>query len=119
MPNPAMKVSTSLAAIAAGVLANNLLRIGWKAAFHEDPPTKKAMKSRNKDLDRQRKEAQKTGARRNAVERLENQQAEVETPIWKIIVWTVISGIVVAALRNAAERGVNHAFTRRPRANRG
>lgn len=46
-----------------------------------------------------------------------------ETPVWKIALWTLISGVLLQSLRQLAQRGAKKGtekmISRRPRSNRG
>ncbi|MDO5661797.1 MAG: DUF4235 domain-containing protein [Brachybacterium sp.] len=119
--NPLVKGVVVLAGVAAGMLANQLMERGWSAVFHETAPSDKAVKKSQSDAKSRRKEAKKDGATKEEIERITD--LEDEQPIWKLLLWTALSGVVVQTLRMLAERGAQNAgnrlLSRRPPSNRG
>lgn len=121
MANPLVKIAVPLAGVAAAVIGNKVAEAGWGAVFGEDAPTEKTVKNSQKDAKKQRKQAKKEGQPKPEIEAIRD-PAE-DQPIWKALLWTLISGVVLQGIKLAAERGtrkgVDSLTYRRPRSNRG
>lgn len=119
--NPLVKLAVAGAGSLAAVLANQLLEKGWSAVFGEHAPSEKMTKQSAKDIKAERKQAKKDGA--SAQELAQISDPMEDFPIWKIILWTALSGIAIQGLRLLAERvvqqGTSRLIERRPRPNRG
>ncbi|GAB2539383.1 DUF4235 domain-containing protein [Brachybacterium huguangmaarense] len=119
--NPLVKLAVAGAGIASAFVANQLLEKGWSAMFGEDAPTEKAAKTSAKDVKTERKQAKKDGLSKDEIAEITDPMDDM--PVWKILLWTVLSGIAIQSLRllaeRGAERGASALFTRRPRSNRG
>ncbi|MGP9694534.1 DUF4235 domain-containing protein [Brachybacterium sp. AOP25-B2-12] len=123
-PHPAQPL-IRLAVIGAGVgaafLGNQLLERGWEAIFKEDAPTDKVAKRGAKDTKAERKQAKKDGA--TPTELAEIHDPMDDLPVWKILLWTVLSGVAIQGIKLLAERGVQKGaerlIDRRPGSNRG
>lgn len=121
MANPLVKIAVTGAGIAAGIIGNKLLAAGWGAAFGEEAPTTKTAKQSAKDTKKAKKKAKKDGASADEI-------AEIRDPVkdqttWKVILWTLLTGVVMQALRRSAQNGVEKTAERiterRPKPNRG
>lgn len=121
MANPLVKIAVPVAGILASTIGKKATQAGWGAVFGEDPPTPKAAKASKKDTAQRRKEAKKEGRSQAEIARIRDPQEDL--PGWKLALWTVISGIVLQGLRQAAKRGAANGTEklvgRRPRPNRG
>lgn len=119
--NPLVKVAVAIAGSGAAFLANQLLERGWSAVFGEDAPTEKATKQSAKDTKKERKRAKKEGRSKQDVADISDPMEDV--PVWKTVLWTVVSGLAIQGLRLLAERGAQKGTEkvvgRRPRPNRG
>ena len=98
--NPVIRLATVAASMGAAALGNKVLSSGWRAIFKEDTPT-----------DSTRKGAAKAA-------RKEGTEPE-DFPLWKILLWTIASGIVLQSLQYYAQKGATRALNRRPSTNRG
>lgn len=121
MANPLVSIAVPLAGIIAAQIGRKAAAAGWGAVFGEDAPTTKTQKAAAKDVVRRRKQAKKDGLPGAEIEVIKDpQDAE---PLWKILLWAAVSGVLLQGLREAAKRGtktgVEHLTTRRPRPNRG
>jgi len=119
--NPLVKIAVTGAGIAAGVIGNKLITRGWDAAFGEDAPTAKALKASAKATKAARKEAKKAGL--SKAEILDIRDPQQDQPVWKGLLWILISGVAIKALQELAKKGARSGAerltSRRPRANRG
>lgn len=123
--NPSMNPIVKLAVLGAGVagsfVANQVLEKGWSAVFGETAPSDKAVKQGAKEAKTERKEAKKDGASKAKLSDISNSMDDV--PVWKLLLWTVVSGVVIQGIRLLAERGAQKGAARlverRPRSNRG
>ena len=113
MPQAVVRLALVGASMGAGLLGNKVLEKGWGAIFGEDVPTDANRKQAEKEYKSQVKEAKKAG------DELPEPPAEEDLPLWKILLWTVVSGIVLQSLQYAAQKGAVKLLERRPRANRG
>ncbi|MGY5763958.1 DUF4235 domain-containing protein [Brachybacterium sp. DNPG3] len=121
MANPLVKIIVPIVGVAVGTLGRKAATAGWGAVFGEDAPTAKAQKASAKATAKQRKQAKKAGLGKDEIARItdpmQNQAA------WKVALWTILSGVVLQAVRQAAQRGATRGtealISRRPRANRG
>ncbi|PWH06669.1 hypothetical protein DEO23_06950 [Brachybacterium endophyticum] len=121
MPNPLVKIAMTGASIAAGVVGQKVITAIWNSVLDEDAPTNKNIKRSAKETKAARKEAKKSGASKAEVKAITD--PENERPAWQIIVWTLLTGVVLQAFRQAArngtEVGARKITERRPRPNRG
>lgn len=121
MANPLVKFAVIGSGIIAGIVSNKVLSKGWGLAFGEEPPTSKALKRSAKETKAAQRQAKKDGLGKADVRAITDPHDE--DPIWKTMLWLVLSGIVVKTVREYAKRGTqkgsDRIFARRPRANRG
>lgn len=121
MANPLVKIVVPLAAVVAGQVGNKVATSGWGAVFGEDAPTVKAAKASQKETRQRRKEAKKEGRSKAEVESIRDPVDEL--PIWKTLLWALVSGVLLQGLKMIARRGAaagaERVTARRPRANRG
>ncbi|MFC0676048.1 DUF4235 domain-containing protein [Brachybacterium hainanense] len=121
MPNPLVKAAVTGAGIAAGVIGSKLLAGGWGAVFGEEAPTPKVLRSSAKQTKLARKQAKKDGLSRSEIAAIRDPRQD--QPIWKGLLWVVLSGAALTAFRQlaqkGAERGAERLTARRPRPNRG
>lgn len=121
MANPIVKIVVPLAGVAASILGQKAITAGWGAVFGEDAPTAKVAKASKKDTAKRRKQAKKDGL--SKAELAEIRDPMDDRPVWKIMLWTVLSGVALQGLRTAAQRyaakGTERVIARRPRPNRG
>ncbi|WP_010533899.1 DUF4235 domain-containing protein [Brachybacterium squillarum] len=121
MANPIVNIVVPLAGVAASVIGKKAAAAGWGAVFGEDAPTAKNTKASQKETAKRRKQARKDGA--SKAEAKEISDPMDETPVWKIALWTLISGVLLQSLRQLAQRGAKKGtekmISRRPRSNRG
>lgn len=121
MANPLVTIAVPIAGIVASQLGTRAAAAGWGAVFGEDAPTAKAQKASKKDVARRRRQGKKQGLSSAEITALHDPQED--QPLWKILLWATVSGVVLQGLREAARRGtktgVERLTTRRPRPNRG
>lgn len=121
MANPLVKIVVPLAGITASVIGNKAASAGWGAVFGEDAPTVKATKAAKKDAQKRRKQAKKEGQSKAEIDAIKDPSDD--QPIWKMLLWTLVSGILLQGLRMMARRGAQSGaerlVSRRPRGNRG
>ena len=121
MANPIVSIVVPVAGLVAAAVGNKAAAAGWGALFGEDAPTVKSQKSAKKDVAKQRKQAKKDGLSKAEIEAIKD--PEDEQPIWKLLLWATISGVLLQGLRVAAKRGAKtgaeRLTSRRPRPNRG
>jgi hypothetical protein len=121
VPNPLVKFAMTGAGIAAGIVGQKVITKAWGAVLGEDAPTNKKVKQSAKDTKAAQKEAKKAGASKQEIKAITD--PESERPAWQIIAWTLLTGVVLQAIRQAArngtEVGARKLTERRPRANRG
>lgn len=119
--NPIVKLAVAGAGTLAALVANQVLEKGWSAVFGEDAPTEKASKQSAKEVKAQRKKAKKEGKSAEEIDEIDDPLDDVD--LWKVILWTILSGVAIQGLRLLAERGTQKGaerlVSRRPRANRG
>lgn len=119
--NPVVKAAVAGAGLLGAIVANQVLEKGWSAVFDESAPTDKAAKQSAKDVKAERKQAKKDGAAKTEVAEIQDPMDDM--PVWKLLLWTAVSGIVIQGLRLLAERGAQRGterlLMRRPRPNRG
>lgn len=117
---PIIRLAVLGAGVAAAFIGNQVLEKGWGALFHENAPTDKVAKRSAKDIKGERKQAKKDGA--TSTELAEITDPMDDLPVWKILLWTVLSGIAIQGIKLVAERGVQRGaerlISRRPRGNR-
>lgn len=120
MANPIVSIVVPVAGIVAGIAGNKAAAAGWGAVFGEEAPTVKSQKAASKDVAKRRKQAKKEGASKAEIEAITG--PDDDQPIWKLMLWSAISGVVLQSLRVAAKRGAKKGAerltTRRPRPNR-
>lgn len=121
MANPLVSIAVPVAGIVAATVGNKIAAAGWGAVFGEDAPTVKAQQAAKKDAAQRRKQAKKEGLSKSEIDAIKD--PEDEQPIWKMLLWATISGVVLQGLRVAAKRGAKvgteRLVGRRPRPNRG
>ena len=121
MANPLVKIAVPLAGIVASVIGTKAATAGWGAVFGEDVPTLKAMKAAQKGVQKQRKQAKKDGLSTAEIEAIKDPVDD--QPIWKMLLWAAVSGVLLQGLKMVAKRGAKtgteRLVGRRPRANRG
>ena len=121
MANPIVTIAVPVAGILAAQIGRRAAEVGWGAVFGEDAPTTKADKAAQKDVAKRRKQAKKDGLYKAEIAQIRTPQEEM--PVWKPMLWAVISGVLLQGLRMVAQRGAKSGAerltTRRPRANRG
>ncbi|MGP9537718.1 DUF4235 domain-containing protein [Brachybacterium sp. AOP43-C2-M15] len=121
MANPLVSIAVPVAGVIAATLGNKAASAGWGAVFGEDAPTVKTQKAAKKDVAQRRKQAKKDGLPSSEIEAIRD--PEDDQPLWKILLWATISGVVLQGLRVAARRGAKvgaeRLTARRPRPNRG
>lgn len=121
MANPLVSIAVPVAGIVAAAVGNKAAAAGWGAVFGEDAPTLKSQKALKKDAARRRKQAKKDGMPKADIAAITDPADD--QPVWKLMLWTAISGVILQGLRVAAKRGtqtgIERLTTRRPRANRG
>jgi len=119
--NPLVKIAVPVAGIIASQVGNRAAAKGWGAVFGEDAPTVKANKAARKDAEKRRKQAKKDGLPKAEIEAIKD--PEDDQPIWKMLLWATVSGVLLQGLRMAAKRGAKSGTerltSRRPRPNRG
>lgn len=119
--NPIVKVAVAVAGTLAAMAANQLLEKGWGAVFGERPPSEKMSKQSAKAVKAEKKSAKKDGATKQEIAEISDPMDDF--PVWKVALWTVLSGVAIQGLRLLAERGAQRGaaklVTRRPRPNRG
>lgn len=121
MANPLVKIAVPLAGVLAAALGKKVAETGWGAVFGEEPPTPKAAKATRKQTQQQRKQAKKDGLSKAEIQAIRDPSEE--QPIWKAMLWTLISGVLLQGFRQIAQRGAKSGTERltrrRPRPNRG
>lgn len=121
MANPIVSIVVPVAGIVAGLIGNKAAAVGWGAVFGEDAPTVKSQKAAKKDVAQRRKQAKKDGLSKAEIAAIRD--PEDDQPIWKLLLWATVSGVLLQGLRVAAKRGAQKGAerltTRRPRSNRG
>lgn len=119
--NPLVKLAVAGAGTLAAMVANQVLEKGWSSVFGEAAPTEKATKQNAKEVKAARKQAKKEGKSPEEVAEIHDPLDDVA--VWKVVLWTVLSGIAIQGLRLLAERGIQQGaerlVSRRPRSNRG
>ncbi len=121
MANPLVSIAVPVAGIIAGVIGNKAAAAGWGAVFGEDAPTLKSQKAAKKDVAKRRKQAKKDGLAKAEIAAITDPSDDQS--VWKMMLWTTVSGVILQGLRVAAKRGAQtgaeRLTTRRPRPNRG
>ncbi len=121
MPNPLVRIAVPVAGILAAAAGKKAAEYGWGAVFGEDAPTTKTQKASAKEVAAQRKQAKKDGLSKDEINAITDPSDDL--PVWKMMLWTLVSGVLLQGLRVAARRGAQKGAerltTRRPRANRG
>lgn len=121
MANPLVSIAVPVAGLVAAAVGNKAAAAGWGAVFGEDAPTDKTQKALQKDAAQRRKQAKKDGLSKDEIAQIKDPSEQM--PVWKMMLWATISGVVLQGLRVAAKRGtqvgVERLTTRRPRANVG
>lgn len=121
MGNVLVKISMTIAGIAAAVVGNKLIIGLWGAVFGEDAPTTKHAKATAKETKQRRKEAKKEGQASQEIAEIRDPMDD--QPIWKALLWTLLSGVFLQGMRLLAQRGARTGTEkvtgRRPRPNRG
>lgn len=121
MANPLVSIVVPVSGIVAGIIGKKVASAGWGAVFGEDAPTVKAEKAAKKDVAARRKQAKKDGLSQAEIDAIKDPMDE--QPIWKLLLWATVSGVLLQGLRMGAKRGAKSAAervtARRPRPNRG
>ena len=121
MANPLVKIVVPVAGIVAAQIGLRAARSGWGAVFGEDAPTLKANRSSAKDTAKRRKQAKKDGLSKAEIAEIRDPMED--QPVWKVMLWTLISGVLLQGLKQLAQRyakkGTEKVVSRRPRPNRG
>lgn len=121
MANPLVKIAVPLAGALAAMIGRKAANAGWGAVFGEDAPTEKATRASRKETARLRKQAKKDGLSKAEIEAIRDPADD--TPVWKGMLWALLSGVVLQGIRMAAQKGtrsgVERLTRRRPRPNRG
>ncbi|MFC7374019.1 MULTISPECIES: DUF4235 domain-containing protein [unclassified Brachybacterium] len=121
MANPLVKIAVPVAGIVAAAVGNKAAAAGWGAVFGEDAPTVKAAKNSQKETQKRRKQAKKEGRPKAEISQIKDPMED--QPVWKVMLWALVSGVILQGLRIAAKRGAKtgaeRLTARRPRANRG
>ena len=121
MANPLESIAVPVAGILAAKLGTKAAETGWGAVFGEDAPTTKAQKAAQKEVAARRKQMKKDGASKAEIQAVRD--PDDDQPVWKLMLWATISGVILQGLRMAAKRGAKagaeRLTTRRPRPYRG
>ncbi|GAA1334669.1 MULTISPECIES: DUF4235 domain-containing protein [Brachybacterium] len=121
MANPLVKIVVPIAGILAAQVGSRAARSGWGAVFGEDAPTVKANRASKKDTAARRKQAKKDGLSKAEIDEIRDPMDE--QPVWKVMLWTLISGVMLQGFKQLAQqyakKGTERVVSRRPRANRG
>src|SRR5699024_657759 len=121
MGNVLVKISMTIAGLAAAVVGNKLIISLWGAIFGEDAPTAKHAKSTAQETKQRRKEAKKGGQRGQELAAIRH-PSEAH-PVAQGLVWTLLSGVLLQAVRMLAQRGARVGTEKvagpRPRPSRG
>ncbi|MDN5899885.1 MAG: DUF4235 domain-containing protein [Brachybacterium sp.] len=116
-----MSIAVPVAGIVAAKVGTKAAAAGWGAVFGEDAPTVKAEKAAQKDVVKRRKQAKKEGLSKAEIATIKDPVDD--QPIWKMMLWATVSGVLLQGLRMGAKRGAKagaeRLTTRRPRPNRG
>ena len=119
--NPLVGAIVTVAGIGTSILAKKALAAGWHRAFDEEVPDSKFEKQAKKDLKERKKQAKKDGASKAELKEMTSEYEDVDA--WKVALFTILSGVVITALQQAARKGAQSGaerrVARRPRANRG
>src|SRR5699024_7688877 len=119
--NPLVSIAVPVAGIVAGIVGNKAAAAGWGAVFGEDAPTVKSQKAAKKDEAMRRKKEKTDDLAKAEIAAISDH--EDDQPIWKMMLWATVSGVILQGLRVAAKRGAQtgteRLVTRRPRPNRG
>jgi len=119
--NPLVSIVVPIAGIVAAAVGNKAAAAGWGAVFGEDAPTMKSQKAAKKDVAKRRKQAKKDGLSASEIAAIKDPSDD--QPVWKMMLWALVSGVILQGLRVAAKRGAQKGTerltTRRPRPNRG
>lgn len=121
MANPLVSIIVPVAGIIAASVGKKAAETGWGVVFGEDAPTTKSQKAAKKEVAARRKQAKKDGASKAEIQTIRD--PDDDQPVWKLMLWTLVSGVLLQGLRTAAQRGAKKGAerltTRRPRPNRG
>lgn len=121
MANPLVSIIVPVAGIIAASVGKKAAETGWGVVFGEDAPTTKSQKAAKKDVAARRKQAKKDGASKAEIAAIKD--PDDDQPVWKMMLWATVSGVILQGLRVAAKRGAKtgaeRLTTRRPRPNRG
>lgn len=119
--NPLVGAIVTVAGIGTSILAKKALEVGWHRVFDEEVPDSKFEKQAKKDLKERKKQAKKDGASKAELKEMTSEYEDVAA--WKVALFTVLSGVAITALqqaaKNGAQSGAERLVARRPRANRG
>lgn len=119
--NPLVGAIVTVAGIGTSILAKKALAAGWHRAFDEEVPDSKFEKQAKKDLKERKKQAKKDGASKAELKEMTSEYEDVDA--WKVALFTILSGVVITSLQQAARKGAQSGaerlVARRPRANRG
>jgi hypothetical protein len=98
--NPLVSIAVPVAGVLAAKLGTKAAEAGWGAVFGEDAPTTKTQKAAQKDVAARRKQMKKDGASKAEIRAVRD--PEDDQPVWKLMLWATISGVVLQGLRMAA-----------------
>ncbi|MCT2056316.1 DUF4235 domain-containing protein [Dermabacter hominis] len=119
--NPLVGAIVTVAGIGTSILAKKALKAGWHRAFDEEVPDSKFEKQAKKDLKARQKQAKKDGASKAEIKAMTSEYEDVDA--WKVVLFTILSGVVISGLQQVAKKGAQSGaerlVARRPRANRG
>jgi Protein of unknown function (DUF4235) len=119
--NPLLKIVVPVAGVLASIVGNKAVKAGWGAVFGEDAPSAKAAKASRKDTAQRRKQAKKDGLPASEIREIKDPTDD--QPIWKALLWALVSGVILQGLKLMAQRGAKagteRLTSRRPRTNRG
>ena len=119
--NPLVGAIVTVAGIGTSILAKKALEAGWHRAFDEEVPDSKFEKQAKKDLKARQKQAKKDGASKAEIKAMTSEYEDVDA--WKVVLFTILSGVVISGLQQVAKKGAQSGaerlVARRPRANRG
>lgn len=121
MGNLLVKIAVTVSGVAAAMVGRQLITAAWGAVFGEDAPTPKNTKASAKETAKRRKQAKKEGLDKQQIEEIRDPSEQ--EPVWKVLLWTLLSGVVLQGMRMLAQRGAQAGTEkitgRRPRPNRG
>lgn len=119
--NPITKLAMAAAGIAAGIIADKVLKRLWESFFKEHVPDKRFAKDAAKDLKVRQKLAKKSGASKSEIKDMTSDYDRI--PAWRLALWTFVSTSAIAGAKilatKGAQKGANKLVFRRPSNRRG